>query len=47
MYWLKLERELWGTGHTQPAREEIFEPKKSINWHRDKIKEKCIMQMII
>jgi hypothetical protein len=44
MYWLKPERELWGTGHTQPAREGTFKPKKSINWHRDKIK---VMQMII
>jgi len=30
MYWLKPERKLWGTGHTQPAREGTFEPKKSI-----------------
>jgi len=27
-------RELWGVGYAQPAREERFEPKNSVDWHR-------------
>jgi len=27
-------RELWGVWYAQPAREERFEPKNSIDWHR-------------